>query len=143
MPLQLKIGRTLADTTAFVLAQEIEFVFSNHLFSPERRREMPQIVNRQVERRIAILNELLDLARIESRRGTDFELESTDFRPQPDAPGAEESVEPLGGRMDLISVTGQGTQVTLWLPAAAARATQPAPIPPTPTPPTPTMKALH
>ncbi|WP_088278997.1 phosphate/phosphite/phosphonate ABC transporter substrate-binding protein [Ideonella sp. A 288] len=34
--LQLKIGRTSADTTAFVLAQEIEFVFTNHLFSPER-----------------------------------------------------------------------------------------------------------
>lgn len=34
--LQLKLGRTSADTTAFVLAQEVEFVFSNHLFSPER-----------------------------------------------------------------------------------------------------------
>ncbi|MEK8032738.1 PhnD/SsuA/transferrin family substrate-binding protein [Ideonella sp. DXS29W] len=34
--LQLKIGRTSADTTAFVLAREVEFVFSNHLFSPER-----------------------------------------------------------------------------------------------------------
>lgn len=36
--LQLKIGRTSADTTAFVLAQEVEFVFSNHLFSPEREK---------------------------------------------------------------------------------------------------------
>lgn len=36
VPLQLKIGRTSADTTAYVLAQEVEFVFSNHLFSPER-----------------------------------------------------------------------------------------------------------
>lgn len=34
--LVLKIGRTSADTTAYVLAQEVEFVFSNHLFSPER-----------------------------------------------------------------------------------------------------------
>jgi len=34
--LQLKIGRTSADTTSFVLTQEVEFVFSNHLFSPER-----------------------------------------------------------------------------------------------------------
>ena len=32
----LKIGRTSADTTAYVLAQEVEFVFTNHLFSPER-----------------------------------------------------------------------------------------------------------
>lgn len=34
--LELKIGRTSADTTAYVLAKEVEFVFSNHLFSPER-----------------------------------------------------------------------------------------------------------
>lgn len=34
--LQLKIGRTSADTTSYVLAQEVEFVFTNHLFSPER-----------------------------------------------------------------------------------------------------------
>ena len=34
--LQMKIGRTSADTTAYVLAQEVEFVFTNHLFSPER-----------------------------------------------------------------------------------------------------------
>lgn len=34
--LLLKIGRTSADTTSYVLAQEVEFVFSNHLFSPER-----------------------------------------------------------------------------------------------------------
>ena len=36
--LELKIGRTSADTTAYVLANEVEFVFSNHLFSPERDR---------------------------------------------------------------------------------------------------------
>jgi phosphonate transport system substrate-binding protein len=50
--LQLKIGRTSADTTSYVLAQEVEFVFSNHLFSPERealgwkvfgRRNAPEI----------------------------------------------------------------------------------------------------
>ena len=34
--LELKIGRTSANTTTYVLAQEVEFVFSNHLFSPER-----------------------------------------------------------------------------------------------------------
>ena len=36
--LLLKIGRTSADTTSFVLAKEAEFVFSNHLFSPEREK---------------------------------------------------------------------------------------------------------
>ena len=34
--LQLKIGRTSADTTSYALTQEVEFVFSNHMFSPER-----------------------------------------------------------------------------------------------------------
>ena len=34
--LVLKIGRTSADTTSYVLAQEVEFAFTNHLFSPER-----------------------------------------------------------------------------------------------------------
>jgi len=36
--LQLKIGRTSADTTSYVLAREVEFVFTNHLFSPEREK---------------------------------------------------------------------------------------------------------
>lgn len=36
--LALKIGRTSADTTSYVLAKEVEFVFSNHLFSPEREK---------------------------------------------------------------------------------------------------------
>jgi phosphonate transport system substrate-binding protein len=36
--LNLKIGRTSADTTAYVLTQEVEFIFSNHLFSPEREK---------------------------------------------------------------------------------------------------------
>jgi phosphonate transport system substrate-binding protein len=34
--LNLKLGRTSADTTSFVLAQEVDFAFTNHLFSPER-----------------------------------------------------------------------------------------------------------
>ncbi len=51
--LQLKIGRTSADTTSYVLAQEVEFIFSNHLFSPERealgwkvfgRRQAPELM---------------------------------------------------------------------------------------------------
>lgn len=36
--LNLKLGRTSADTTSDVLAREVEFVFSNHLFSPEREK---------------------------------------------------------------------------------------------------------
>lgn len=34
--LELKIGRTSADTTSYVLTNEVEFIFSNHMFSPER-----------------------------------------------------------------------------------------------------------
>jgi phosphonate transport system substrate-binding protein len=50
--LALKLGRTSADTTAYVLAQEVDFAFTNHLFSPDRvklgwrvfgRREAPPI----------------------------------------------------------------------------------------------------
>ena len=36
--LRLKIGRTSADTTSYVLAQEVDFAFTNHLFSPSRAR---------------------------------------------------------------------------------------------------------
>jgi phosphonate transport system substrate-binding protein len=34
--LNLKLGRTSADTTSFVLTNEVDFAFTNHLFSPER-----------------------------------------------------------------------------------------------------------
>jgi phosphonate transport system substrate-binding protein len=36
--LELKIGRTSADTLSFILAREVEFAFTNHLFSPEREK---------------------------------------------------------------------------------------------------------
>lgn len=36
--LSLKIGRTSADTTSYVLAGEVDFVFTNHLFSPDREK---------------------------------------------------------------------------------------------------------
>lgn len=48
VPLQLKIGRTSADTTSFVLAQEVEFVFTNHLFSPERQKLGWKVFGRRV-----------------------------------------------------------------------------------------------
>ncbi|MCV2421867.1 phosphate/phosphite/phosphonate ABC transporter substrate-binding protein [Paucibacter sp. DJ2R-2] len=46
--LVLKIGRTSADTTAYVLAQEVEFVFSNHLFSPEREQLGWKVIGRRL-----------------------------------------------------------------------------------------------
>lgn len=36
--LKLKLGRTSADTTSFVLAREVDFAFTNHLFSPDREK---------------------------------------------------------------------------------------------------------
>jgi phosphonate transport system substrate-binding protein len=68
--LVLKIGRTSADTTAYVLAQEVEFVFSNHLFSPEReklgwrvtaRRNAPPIRGQIVVPAESSVRELTDL----------------------------------------------------------------------------------
>ena len=50
--LNLKLGRTSADTTSYVLAREVDFAFTNHLFSPDRekmgwtvfgRRDAPQV----------------------------------------------------------------------------------------------------
>jgi phosphonate transport system substrate-binding protein len=34
--LNLKLGRTSTDTTSYVLTREVDFAFTNHLFSPER-----------------------------------------------------------------------------------------------------------
>jgi phosphonate transport system substrate-binding protein len=36
--LNLKLGRTSADTTSYVLTREVDFAFSNHLFSPDREK---------------------------------------------------------------------------------------------------------
>lgn len=45
--LELKIGRTSADTTAFVLAKEVDFAFTNHLFSPARARLGWSVIGRR------------------------------------------------------------------------------------------------
>ena len=45
--LVLKIGRTSADTTSYVLAREVEFAFTNHLFSPERENLKWKILGRR------------------------------------------------------------------------------------------------
>jgi phosphonate transport system substrate-binding protein len=69
--LTLKIGRTSADTTSYVLAQEVEFVFSNHLFSPEReklgwkvfgRRKTPPVTGQIVVPEDSTITELSQLA---------------------------------------------------------------------------------
>jgi PAS domain S-box-containing protein len=77
----------------------------------ERRREVLQIIHRQTGRMIAIINELLDLARIEARQGQDFSLETLDlgalvrdalldFRPPDDrAAPLLQGLEGLGARV--------------------------------------------
>jgi signal transduction histidine kinase len=46
---------------------------------PEQQIEVVATIHRQTELMIAIVNELLDLARIEARRGKDFEFETIDL----------------------------------------------------------------
>ena len=69
--LALKIGRTSADTTSYVLAREVEFAFTNHLFSPEReslkwkvfgRRQTPPIQGQII---VPADSPITDLAQLE------------------------------------------------------------------------------
>jgi phosphonate transport system substrate-binding protein len=69
--LVLKIGRTSADTTSYVLAKEVDFVFTNHLFTPEReklgfrvfgRRDTPPIASQIVVPEDSQIVRLEDLA---------------------------------------------------------------------------------
>ncbi|MBI5256745.1 MAG: phosphate/phosphite/phosphonate ABC transporter substrate-binding protein [Burkholderiales bacterium] len=46
--LTLKISRTSAETTSYVLGQEVEFVFTNHLFSPEREQLGWKVIGRRL-----------------------------------------------------------------------------------------------
>ncbi len=70
--LQLKIGRTSADTTAYVLANEVEFVFSNHLFSPERERLGWRVIARRladpIHSQVAVL-ESSEVAALQDLKG--------------------------------------------------------------------------
>jgi len=71
--LALKISRTSAETTAYVLGQDIEFVFTNHLFSPEReplgwrvfgRRVTPPVMGQVI---VPADSPITDLAQLEGR----------------------------------------------------------------------------
>ena len=59
--LVLKIGRTSNDTTSYVLAQEVDFAFTNHLFSPSRTAMRWTVLARRdsppVRGQIAVLEE--------------------------------------------------------------------------------------
>lgn len=69
--LQLKLGRTSAETTALVLAGEADFAFTNHLFSPERaklgwkvfgRRNAPAVSGQIIVPAESSIRTLADLA---------------------------------------------------------------------------------
>lgn len=73
--LELKIGRTSADTTAYVLTKEVEFVFSNHLFSPEREQLGWKVFGRRwtppIHAQIAVPADS-PIARLEELKGQDM-----------------------------------------------------------------------
>lgn len=53
----------------------------NRQFDEERRRDMHQTIHKQAAWLVQIINELLDLARIESGKGKDFHIESVALEP--------------------------------------------------------------
>ena len=69
--LNLKLGRTSADTTSYVLAREVDFAFTNHLFSPDRlkmgwtvfgRRNAPPVQGQLVVPADSPIRDIRDLA---------------------------------------------------------------------------------
>jgi len=69
--LNLKLGRTSADTTSYVLAREVDFAFTNHLFSPDRqkmgwtvfgRRNAPPVYSQIVVPADSLLRDIRELA---------------------------------------------------------------------------------
>lgn len=69
--MKLKLGRTSADTTSYILAREVDFAFTNHLFSPERaklgwtvfgRRNAPPVRSQIVVAADSPIKTLSDLA---------------------------------------------------------------------------------
>ncbi len=80
--LQLKLGRTSADTTAFVLANEVEFLFTNHMFSPEREQMGWRVFGRR--QTPPIHSQIVVLAGSPIQRLEDLEGQSVAF-PGPEA----------------------------------------------------------
>jgi phosphonate transport system substrate-binding protein len=69
--LNLKLGRTSADTTSYVLTREVDFAFTNHMFSPDRikmgwtvfgRRDAPPVMGQVVVPADSKVTDLKELA---------------------------------------------------------------------------------
>lgn len=65
---------------------------------PERQRAATETIHRQTQQMISIVNEMLDLARIEARRGKDFALDEVDLRELTQQ--VLHDFKPPGGRRD-------------------------------------------
>ena len=85
--------------------------------SPEQRQDLLGRVHRQCQSMVAILNELLDLARIEARRGQDFLIEDLDL---------VEVVQSV--LLDHRPPEGRAAPVVVLLPSPASQ-DQPMPMP--------------
>lgn len=72
--------------------------------SPEKRQDLLSRIYRQSQGMITILNELLDLARIEARRGQDFVFETVDLRADLQALLADYTA-PEGRELPLLLLT--------------------------------------
>ena len=94
--LRLKLGRTSADTTSFVLAQEVDFAFTNHLFAPERARMGWRVLARRTG--AAVRSQIVSLASSPVRQLKDLAGADIAF-PGPEATVAYRSAtRSCGGR---------------------------------------------
>ena len=107
--LSLKIGRTSADTTAYVLAQEVDFAFTNHLFSPERdplgwkvlaRRNTPPLHGQIVVPADSPINDIAQLKGLDVGLPGPRGLHSPTRPPMPDPASQVDVKVVFGGNMD-------------------------------------------
>lgn len=90
-------------------------------FPPEKIREIIDIIHRQSGHLVSLLNELLDLARIESRAGKDFHIEAQDILPiirntlaELLVPGDSRQITAeLPDQLPLVAVDAEKMQLTL------------------------------
>lgn len=88
-------------------------------YPADRRAELLQTVHRQATRMSSIINELLDLARIEARAGKDFMVERLDFWAL-----AEDAIRDLGTPAGRCTALRQKPAEPLWVYADRGKSIQ-------------------